>query len=176
MGGYGDNNAWQIVNLGAGIFATGAFWNNYYFIATPQNGLAAYQLNPATAKLTSTPVSASSSPSGGFPWPGSSPAISSSGSTNGIAWAIDSSRYCTNKSSACGSAVVHAYNATNLANELWNSSMAAGGADAAGNAVKFTVPTVANGKLYVGTRGNNTGGAYGSTSVSGELDVYGLKP
>jgi hypothetical protein len=38
------------------------------------------------------------------------------------------------------------------------------------------VPTIANGKVYVGTPGNNTGGVYGSSSVSGELDVYGLEP
>lgn len=41
--------------------------------------------------------------------------------------------------------------------------------------MKFTVPTIANGKVFFGTRGNNTGWAYGSTNVSGELDVYSLR-
>jgi outer membrane protein assembly factor BamB len=68
--------------------------------------------------------------------------------------------------------VLHAYDAATL-RELWNSSMRR--EDAAGNAVKFTVPTIAAGRVYVGTRGNNTGDVYGSTSVSGELDVYGLR-
>jgi hypothetical protein len=105
---------------------------------------------------------------------GATPSVSSTGSSNGIVWTPDNTSFCTKGPPSCGPTFLHAYNATNPANELRNSSQISG--DAAGNAVNFTVPTVANGKDYVGTRGNNTGGVFGSTSVSGELDVYGLKP
>jgi len=103
---------------------------------------------------------------------GATPSVSSSGNSNGIVWVIDASNYGTSTTPAAGPAILHAYDATNLGTELWNSSMVSG--DKAGNAVKFTVPTVANGKAYIGTRGNDT--TTGSGTIFGEIDVYGLKP
>jgi hypothetical protein len=170
LGGSGDGNARQVFNVNGPIFATAAFWNNTLYIGPVDAVIQAYAFNPAT-NLFNTTV-ASTTPTA-YGYPGATPSVSASGPTsNGIVWAIDSTNYCTKQSPGCGPAVLHAYAATNLATELWNSSMG----DAAGNPVKFTVPTVANGKVYVGTRGNNTGGVYGSTSTSGEVDVYGLKP
>ncbi len=88
-------------------------------------------------------------------------------------WALYNAAFCTDHSTACGPTQLHVYDAT-MAMEIWNSTQ--GSENAAGSAVKFTVPTVANGKVYVGTRGNNIGGVFGSASISGELDVYGLLP
>ena len=171
MGGLGDSNARQNFNIGTGIFATGAFWNNNYYIAGVGGPLASYSFNDSTNLFNPANPSQSSS---NYGFPGATPSVSSTGASNGIVWALDNTNFCTRHSPGCGPAVLHAYDATTLSSDLWNSSMTI--ADAAGNAVKFTVPTVANGKVYIGTRGNNTGGVFGSTSVSGELDVYGLKP
>ena len=169
MGGFGDLNARQNFNIGHGIFANGAFWNNTYYIAGI-GPLVSYSFDGAT-NLFNPAITSQSSTNYGFP--GATPSVSAAGSSNGIVWALDNSSYCTDPSSSCGPAVLHAYDAATLTSDLWNSSILPG--DAAGNAVKFTVPTVANGKVYIGTRGDNTGGSFGSTSVSGELDVYGLK-
>jgi hypothetical protein len=171
MGGLGDSNARQYFNVGAGVFATGAFWNSYYYIAPINAPLSSYSFNSSTDLFDTANPSQSSTSYGNR---GATPSVSSTGSTNGIVWALDNSNYCTHYSPGCGPAVLHAYDATTLSSDLWNSSMIS--TDAAGNAIKYTVPTVANGKVYVGTRGNNTGGVYGSTSISGELDVYGLTP
>lgn len=182
LGGFGDQNAWQEISVGTEgslstanpgvIFGTPAIWNGHVYLAGVSQPLKTYLLSPSTAMLSL--IGSGSSPTGGFGFPGATPSVSATGSRNGIVWALDDSLYCTPASPGCGPAVLHAYDANNVASELWNSSMVSG--DAAGYAVKFVVPTVANGKVYVGTRGNNIGGAYGSSSLSGELDVYGLKP
>jgi len=167
LGGFGDSAAVQTLALGHGLFSTSAIWNNSLFAAGSGGPLTSYQLNTSTVQFT---PGTSSSHMYGFP--GSTPSVSAAGTQNGVVWALDTHSYCTRQSAACGPAVLHAYDATNLSTELWNSSLNA--ADAAGNAVKFTVPTVANGRVYVGTRGNNTGGADSSTSTPGELEIYGL--
>jgi chitodextrinase len=161
-----DLGARQIFPVGGGIFATPAFWQNTLYVAGTGTQLQAYSLNPATGMFTTATASQSASTYG---FPGATPSVSANATTNGIVWAIDSSQYCTTQSPGCGPAILHAYDATNLATELWNSSQVA--ADAAGNAVKFVVPTIANGKVYIGTRGSST-----TNGGIGELDVYGLKP
>ena len=92
-----------------------------------------------------------------FGFPGATPSVSANGTSNGIVWVIQNS----------GSGVLHAYNATNVALELYKSS-SAGLRDNPGGAVKFTVPTVANGKVYLGA--NNALAVYGlSTSLGPPL-------
>ena len=80
-----------------------------------------------------------------FGYPGASPVISANGTTGGILWAIDSSAWNTG-----GPAILYAFDATNLNTELYDSTQV--GSDNPGPAVKFTVPTVANGSVYMGTQ------------------------
>ena len=159
------NNVMETVNLGNAIFATPVFWQNNLYVAGVGT-LKQFAFNTSTGKFNGAPFSQSST---SYRFPGSTPSASSNGATNGIIWALDNGLYCSPQSPGCGATVLHAYDATNLATELWNSSQAAANRDLAGHAVKFTVPTVANGKVYVGTRGNDS-------SVLGELEVYGLLP
>ncbi len=154
----GSNNVVQSLNLGNPIFATGAFWNNSFYIAGLNGRLNQYTFNTGTGQFASSATHFSPS---SFGFPGSTPSVSSLGSsTNGIVWALDNSQYCTAQSPGCGPTVLHAYDASNVSTELWNSTQGSG--NGAGNAVKFTVPTVANGKVYVPTRS--------------ELTVYSLLP
>jgi len=159
------NNVVQAINLGNSIFATPVFWQNNLYVAGVGT-LKQFAFNTSTGKFGGAPFSQSATSYG---FPGATPSLSSLGATNAIIWALDNTLYCTPQSPGCGATVLHAYDATNLATELWNSSQAAANRDQAGHAVKFTVPTVANGKVYVGTRGNDS-------TVLGELEVYGLLP
>ncbi len=145
MGQFGDANAVQKFQPGGSIFSTAGFWQTWLYIATINSPVRAFPLNNVSGPFGSQ---ASESPTS-YGWPGATPSISSQGTNDGIVWAIENS----------SPARLHAYDATNLNTEMWNSGQASG--DAAGTYVKFTVPTVANGKVYVGN--------------SSQITVYGLK-
>ena len=80
-----------------------------------------------------------------FGYPGASPVISANGTAGGILWAINSSAWQTG-----GPAILYAFNALDLDNVLYSSNQFS--FDDPGPAVKFTVPTVANGSVYMGTQ------------------------
>jgi hypothetical protein len=148
----------QQFDLNGMIYATAAFWQNTMYISAVGQPLRAYSLNASTSMFN---IAATSQSSRSFGFPGATPAVTSSGATNGIVWALDTnSTTAANASGIDGPAVLFAYDAANLGTVLWDSTQGSG--NTAGNAVKFCVPTVANGKVYVGTQ---TG-----------LDVYGLLP
>jgi hypothetical protein len=169
----GTGQPYQSIAIGGSNFSTGAFWNNTLYISPVNTPVLAYTFDPV-AKLFNPTLAMQSDPNFKFGFPGATASISaSSASADGIVWAVNATNYCTPQSGACGPAQLYAFSAAALGTTLWKSTTI--GSDAAGNAVKFTVPTVANGKVYVGTRGDNRGDPSGSTKA-GELDVYGLKP
>jgi chitodextrinase len=170
-----DSAAVQTWTASGRSFSTPAFWNNkmYYFGVIFGSTVPGqqYTFTPSTGQFSTTPTA--STPTG-FGFPGATPSVSANGTSNAIVWAIDSSEYGTRNSgvATATAAILHAYDGSNIGTELWNSGQGLG--NSAGNAVKFTVPTVANGKVYIGTRGNDN--TSGSGTVFGELDVYGLLP
>ena len=154
----GVDNIVQTLPLSGPNFGTPAYWaaNNTVYVAAAGDNLRALPLSSGmlSSPLCSQPSICSADT---LPFFGASPVISSNGSTAGIVWALDTSGYVTSSP-----AVLHAYDATNLANELYVSPSSTGGAALpAGPAVKFAVPTVANGKVYIGTQN--------------ELSVFGLQ-
>jgi hypothetical protein len=107
-------------------------------ILTPAN------VNPAQfGKLFTAPTSQGSPM---FQYPGATPSISANGAANGIVWVIESDGYGSNLP-----AVLRAYPASDVSSELYDSNDNLG-RDNPGPAVKFTVPTVANSKVYVGAQ------------------------
>jgi PA14 domain-containing protein/chitobiase/beta-hexosaminidase-like protein/Big-like domain-containing protein len=143
MGHYNAANDNQIVQEVPGVigsaFSSPAYFNHQIYYQGDGDVMKAFAITNAV--LTAAPVSQSST---SFGYHGSTPVISANGLNNGIAWVIQADAYANS-----GPAVLHAYNATNLAQELYNSSQNLT-RDNPGGAVKFTVPTVINGKVYVG--------------------------
>lgn len=132
------NNVYQEIQgiFPNGVFSMPAFFNNTVYYGAVGDSIRAFGISKA--QLASTPASFTPS---AFPYPGATPSVSANGTGNGIVWAVENSN----------PAVLHAYDAGNLATELYNSNQASNGRDQFGAGNKFITPTVINGKVYVGT-------------------------
>jgi len=122
------------------IKSTPAYFNGAVYYGAAGDSIKAFKITKAL--LATSPSSHSPT---AFVYPGTTPSISANGTTNGIVWAIQNGSTGT----------LHAYDATNLASELYNSNQAAGGRDqfSTNSNCKFVTPLIANAKVYVGTSG-----------------------
>src|SRR5579864_6120235 len=139
-----DSQIVQSIPHGAGTassnnnFSTPAYWNeNVYFLGN-NDFLRQY---PVQNGLLQTAITGTHT----YGFPGATPVVSANNASNGIVWTLERV--------PLGNAVLHAYDASNVANELYNSNQA-GTRDQFGTIVKFVVPTVANGRVYVGAKGH----------------------
>lgn len=131
-----DSAIYQEISGAIGsVFSMPAYFNNTVYYGAVNDNLKAFPI--ANAKLATTAAMQSSNT---FQYPGTTPAISANGTSNGIVWAVENA----------SPAVLHAFNATNL-QELYNSNQAANNRDQFGAGNKFITPMIVNGKVFVGT-------------------------
>jgi hypothetical protein len=153
LGGYHeghDAGAVQSFESSDGEYGAPVYWNGHVFIQGSDAPLRDHALR--AGRLSEQPVAQSAAT---MPNPGATPTISANGTRDGIVWLIQSKPFGTEDRPA----ILRAFDAANLGRELWTSEQNAA-RDRAGIALRFTIPSVWEGKVYVGTRGG--------------VDVYGL--
>jgi hypothetical protein len=162
-----DSQIWQKLvsafpantdNPPAGVFGGPAYFNNTVYYAAVTDVLRAFPI--ANAKLASTAATTSSNT---FPYPGATPSISANGSQNGIVWAVLNSTT---------QGVLKAYAAADLGVQLYSSDQG-GSADFFGPGSKNTPPTIADGRVFVGTQVNS---ATDPNGAQNGVAVFGLRP
>ena len=141
--------------LPGGMWGSPAWFNGTLYYGDQGNALKAFAFSNGTFE-----TSPGSQTSVTFPYPGTTPSISANETSNGIVWATVGS----------GSGVLHAYNAGNLSEELYNSNQAANARDQFGGGNKFVFPTIVNGKVYVASIDgvNNKPGSVAAFGLLGE--------
>jgi hypothetical protein len=147
LGGYNPAGDTQIVQsfyrYFASNFSSPVLFNGRIYFSGAGHQLEAFSLT--NGMLSTGAVSQSTDT---FSFPGGTLAVSSTGLTDGIVWAVQ-------RNGASAPAVLRAYDAMNLQTELYNSS-ASGARDLLDPAAKFSVPLVAEGKVFVATAGRLT--------------------
>jgi hypothetical protein len=131
-----QDNIYQQISgaLASGVWSKPSYFNGVVYYGAVNDSIKAFPIS--AGKLATT---ASSRSSHTFAYPGATPVISANGATNGIVWVVENGN----------TGVLHAYDAGNLATELYNSTQSSNGQFSAN---KFITPMVTSGRVYVGTQ------------------------
>ncbi len=145
-----DSHAVETILSKGGVFGAAAYWNHNVYVLRDSDALRQFALKDGRLSLKAVTGNT-------FPDVSATPTVSANGPKDGVVWVL---RY-KDENAADQSAVLYAYEATNVAHSLYRSDQNAM-RDRAGAAVTFNIPTVTNGHVYVGAKR--------------EVDVYGLLP
>jgi hypothetical protein len=145
-----DTHAVQTLPVHDMIFGAAAYWNGHIYYLVSHDVLRDFSLQDGKLSLAAH----STVP---FADPGATPTVSANGTKDGIVWVIETKGF----QAPDRRSILHAFEAANVAHELYNNAQN-NDRDWAGRTLRFTIPTVANGRVYIGTKN--------------EVDVYGLLP
>jgi hypothetical protein len=145
-----DSHAVQTMPLPGGVFGAMTYWNHYLYVLSDSDALKEFEVKDGTLSLKAKSANT-------FPGVSATPIVSANGAKDGVVWILRSKGWNTPDRSA----VLYAYDANDVSHELYDSNQNVA-RDHAGAALRFNIPTVVNGHVYVGARQ--------------EVDVYGLLP
>ncbi len=132
----------QSIRLSNGIYSAPAYWNGHLYYYTSEDALKDFAV--INGKLSNAPVAQSRQTSA---YSGGTPTVSANGERDGIVWVIETKAWNGTE----GRAELQAFDAANVSRTLYSSEQNAT-RDQAGEALRFTIPTVANGHVYVGVK------------------------
>ncbi len=147
---HNNSQAVQVISTKGGIYGSMAYWNHNVYVLSDSDAVRDYEVKDG--KLVFKAAS-----SFALPDHAATPTVSANGTKDGIVWVLSSKGW----NSPDRTAVLHAADASNISHELYNSEQNAG-RDRAGTALRFNIPTIVNGHVYV--------------AAKREVDVYGLLP
>jgi hypothetical protein len=118
-----------------GVYGVPAYFNGTVYFCDVNGTLKSFAVS--NGQLSGTPGKTAAS----FTYPGVLPSVSANANANGIVWAIENT----------STAILHAFLASNLTDELYNSNQAANRRDQFGSGNKFITPMIADGKVFAAT-------------------------